>query len=83
VRDDALTGKERHLHFRILCLQGNCQVDAIHAGEKHVYDCELRTPFFGFQQRESRLGGLNRTSLISLVRKYDGENLCDDILIVN
>ncbi len=78
-----LTGKQKGPHFRILCLQGNHQIYAIHAGKMHIYDCELRNPLFGFQQCESRFSGLSRMCLIPCVRKNDGKRLRDDTLIVN
>jgi hypothetical protein len=77
------TRKKRHPHFGVLCLQLNRQVNAVHAGEMYINDCELRNLFFRFEQRESRFSRLNRSSFISLHRKYDRKSLCDDILIVN
>jgi hypothetical protein len=67
------TGKENHLHFGILLVQRDCQLNAIHSGELHIYDCELRNPFLGFQQCDSRFSGLDRAGFVSRVREYDGE----------
>jgi hypothetical protein len=39
----------------------------------HIYDCELRNPFLGFQQCDSRFSGLDRAGFVSRVREYDGE----------
>ena len=77
------TGEETHPNLRIPCLQKDCQLNTIHAGEMDIDDCELRNPAVGFHHREGLFSRLNSTTVISSGGKYDGQRRYNRTVIVN